>query len=568
MADWTDLVKQNNDASSPATQANIDLTRAQTAGADLANQGTALSLQFRKSLAASQFAGQGGAPGDVTPNAAVTSAPGDFTLNEQGARQHAFQNFSPIPDVWTPDEVNMRMQAAMSGVPGAVDAVKAQHDARITALNGTRQKSAQQEYNNMYGVITAPEGRALDALSLVEPDVAAKWKAAGLDDAAVRQHAQGLAGITHSVAQLPVEYRKDGVAVDKTTQQEIPGYDQAVGLSAENRADLVKASQGIVSIKNSDGSESNVPQWKADGASSMESWVSRAGQVATAHGVSGKAATAAVATSAAQPPAPKQPVPNSQAAVTAAAKAAAPADPTLRSALADKDFKLPSQPVTAGTSATPEVLEQQKARVSARTDLLKDSSETTNTAGQSLAYAKAAQTILSSKGAPMTGLPGSIKNALSQWSGGAVDSSNYQEAAKYLGNLALQGAKQNYGSKMTSGEVMMQKDELAASTHMNPDAIKSILERNIRDAQYAIDTSNRTRPYLATGGDPQQFSQWNQKYYPRDKIVNGDGPADKPSGKGASKPMPSGSKLDAYAKTHFGGDATKAKAFLSAQGFK
>lgn len=527
MADWTDLIKQNNEASSPMTQANIDLLKAQTTGANLTNEGTALSLQFRKQLAASQFAGQSpgqappNAPGDATPNAAVTASPqaGDFQLDSTAARQHAFQSFSPIPDVWTPDEANMRTQAMLSGIPGAADAVKAQHDARIAAMNGTRSKAAQQEYNNLYGVITAPDGRALDALSLVEPQAAARFKAAGLDDDAVRQHASSLAGIAHSVGQLPVEYRKDGVAVDKTTQQEIPGYDQAVGLSAENRADLVKAASGIVDVPNSDGSTSKVPQWKADGASSLEAWVSKAGQIATAHGVSGASAAAAVTAAPRPAPIPTQETP--QAKVDTAAKVAAPTDPVLRGALADRDFKVPTSAVTAGTSATPGALEQQKATVAARTDLLKDSSEATNNAAQALAYAKAAKALLDSKGAPMTGLPGAVKNALSHWTGGAIDSSNYQEAAKYLGNLALQGAKVNYGSHMTGGEVGMQKDELSANVHMNPDAIDSILTRNIRDAQYVLDTAKRTRPFLATGGDPQQFSEWNQKYYPRDKVVNG-----------------------------------------------
>ena len=529
MADWQDLISQNNAASSPQTQATVDLLRQQAIGANLTNQGTAMSLDFRRQLAAG-MANQGQSEqSGADPNAAVTSdgqSPGDFSLNEAAARQHLFQKYSPIPDVWTPQEQSMRAQAALSGLPGAVDAVKAQHDARIQAMNGVRTKGAQQEYNGLYGVVTAPEGRAMDALSLVEPDAAARLQAAGVTDDQVRQHASQMAGLTHSIGQLPVEYRKDGVAVDKTTQQQVPGYDDAVGLSAENRADLVKAASSIVTQKNSDGSESNVPQWKADGASSLESWVSHAGSIATARGASPTQVTSAGAVPA---PTGNRPAPNAQPPVSPAPAANQPtldvskvADPTLRAALGDKEFNLPTPKVVQGTSATPAALDQQKATVAARTDLLKDLSETTSTASQSLGYAKAAQAILSSKGAPSTGMPGYIKNALSQWTGGVIDSSNYQEAAKYLGNLALQGAKGNYGSKMTGGEVMMQKDELAASTHMNPDAINNILGRNIRDAQYAIDTANRVRPYLATGKDPQQFTEWNQKYYPRDKIVNGD----------------------------------------------
>lgn len=532
MADWQDLISQNNAASSPQTQATIDLLKQQAIGANLTNQGTAMSLDFRRQLAAGMSGDQSqGAPGaDVNPNAAVTATgqspdTGDFALNEAAARQHLFQKYSPVPDVWTPQEQSMRAQAALSGLPGAVDAVKAQHDARIQAMNGVRAKGAQQEYNGLYGVVTAPDGRAMDALSLVEPDAAARLQSAGVTDDQVRQHASQMAGLTHTIGQLPVEYRKDGVAVDKTTQQQVPGYDDAVGLSAENRADLVKSASGIVTVENSDGSKSNVPQWKADGASSLESWVSHAGSIATSRGASPTQVTSAGAV---PTPVGNQPAPPRQLAGNPA-PAGAPqafdvtkvADPTLRTALSDKEFNLATPKVVQGTSATPAALDQQKATVAARTDLLKDLSDTTGTASQSLGYAKAAQAILNSKGAPATGMPGYIKNALSQWTGGVIDSSNYQEAAKYLGNLALQGAKGNYGSKMTGGEVMMQKDELAASTHMNPDAINDILGRNIRDAQYAIDTANRVRPYLASGKDPQQFTEWNQKYYPRDKIVNG-----------------------------------------------
>lgn len=524
MADWQDLISQNNTASSPQTQATVDLLRQQAIGANLTNQGTAMSLDFRRQLAAGMGGGQ---PGDLDPNAAVTATgqspdASDFTVNEAAARQHLFQKYSPMPDVWTPQEQSMRAQAALSGLPGAVDAVKAQHDARIQAMNGVRTKGAQQEYNGLYGVVTAPEGRAMDALSLVEPDAATRLQAAGVTDDQVRQHASQMAGLAHSIGQLPVEYRKDGVAVDKTTQQEVPGYDDAVGLSAENRADLVKAASGIVTVENSDGSKSNVPQWKADGSSSLESWVSHAGTLASSRGASTSQVTAAGAAANNVPQQTPRGAPSAPAAPPnqPTLDVSKVADPALRTALSDKEFNLPVSPVKQGTSITPTAQKQQDATVAARTDLLKDLSETTGTASQSLGYAKAAQAILNSKGAPATGLPGYIINAMSQWTGGAIDSSNYQEAAKYLGNLALQGAKGNYGSKMTGGEVMMQKDELAASTHMNPDAINDILGRNIRDAQYAIDTANRVRPYLATGKDPQQFTEWNQKYYPRDKIVN------------------------------------------------
>lgn len=196
------------------------------------------------------------------------------------------------------------------------------------------------------------------------------------------------------------------------------------------------------------------------------------------------------------------------------ARSAAPpistGDPTLDKAIADPTYKLP--PLRPGQSLS-------KSGIKAREDLLDDSQKATDAASQSLQYLKAAQQIMQSKGAPVTGLFGPAAAQISRVWGG-VNATNYQEVAKYLGNAALATAKQTYGARMTQSEVKLQLNELSPSTHMTPDATNNLLDTNMRSAQYTVDSARRANAYLKAGNDPQTFAQWNQQYFPRENVVN------------------------------------------------
>jgi hypothetical protein len=578
MADWVDLVSQNNAMMSPQTAATTDYLRAQTVGQQLTNERSAMGLDFMRRLAGGGFGAPGtpvapsGAPGvspaasadGATPNAQVTSVdPDEFVLNEPAARQHVFSRFAPIPDVWSPEEQQARVYAAMSGVPGAVDAVKAQHDTRISSLNAARMKAAQQQYNDLYAVSTAPDGRALDALSLVDPQAAERLRAAGVTDEQVRDHAARLAGITHSVAGLPVEYRKDGVAVDKTSQQPVPGYDTAVGLSAENRADLVKAAQTMTTVKRSDGSEENVPQWKADGAPSLEAWVSRAGQIAAAHGASPATVTAAagVAPGVTAPSAPPVRV-----APPPAAAAATSQDPTAK-AYADPDYKLNTQPVRVGVSATPGAIAEQQAVTKAKTDLLEEQSDNAKAAGQALRYYTLAQKIINS-GNAITGWKANdianVRNALSQFGINPNlfgDPSKTAELVKALTNAGLQNLKTTYGSRVTQSEVFLNLQHANPNADMPLPALRQLINDQVDNLHYDVQSAFRANRYVATGNDPRKFETWNQQYFPREKVAVDRGGL-------SAKVMPTGVRLQAYAAAHFGGDTQKAQQYLSSQGYK
>ena len=97
---------------------------------------------------------------------------------------------------------------------------------------------------------------------------------------------------------------------------------------------------------------------------------------------------------------------------------------------------------------SPAQLEQAKVTVGARTDLLSNAQDATNTGAQALQYMQAARAIMESKGAPVTGPLGALVAKASSVFGG-VDATNYQEVAKYLGNSAIQAGKGNFGKGMT-----------------------------------------------------------------------------------------------------------------------
>lgn len=554
MADWVDLVSQNNAMASPQTQANTDYLRALASGQELTNQRTAIGLDFMQRLASGGFGAPGapgaaapggasGAPGapstssDVTPNAQVTAAgpDDDFMLNESGARQHVFSQFAPMPDVWTPQEQQARVMAAMSGVPGAVDAVKSQHDTRISSINAARTKAAQQQYNDLYAVATAPEGRALDALSLVDPQNAERLRSAGVSDDNVRDHAERLAGITHSVAGLPVEYRSDGVAVDKTTQQPVPGYDTATGLSASNRADLVKAAETMTTVKQSDGSEKNEPQWQADGAPSLEAWVARAGQVATSRGVSPAAVVAGAAAARAQQPPAAAPAPAAVPPATPAAQ-----NPAMKPYM-DADYKLPNPAVRTGVSATPGEVTEQQAVAKSRSDLLEEQSDNAKAAGQALRYYTLAQKIINSGGA-ITGWRADeisqAKMALQQF---GIDTSMFgdpsktSELVKQLTNAGLQNLRSTFGARIAQSEVFLNLNKASPSANMPLPAIRQLINDQVDNLHYDVATAVRANRYVSTGNDPRKFETWNQQYFPREKVA-----VDQGGGNGGNQSAPSG----------------------------
>lgn len=533
MADWLDQVMQTNASMSPQAQANTALTQAQAVGAGIQNQENQLSLDFRR-----QFL-SGMTPGAVAPPANPNSTAeqeGDLALDPGKARAMLQQRFQPVPDVWTPQEQQQRMMALASGIPGASEIVKAQHDARIQNARQTQMHDATQMYSHLYGVATAPDDQALNVLRVAEPDTADRFEQAGMTGAQVKQHAAQLAGLTHSVAELPVEFNPDGTAMDSRTKEEIPGYDAAVGMSAKDRANVITELSKPTNIKNSDGTESTVPTWQATGQfSSLEDGVKKTTALANMHRAS--PATVAPAIAAARNPAPAPAGAPTAAAAPAAARPQAAGGPSpsavaqatlakippaQRAAYTDSDYQLPPQPpVVRGTSAPQEVIDERKAITKARTDLLGEQAQNTQAAGQALRYYQLANDVLKD-GNVTTGWSADhisqVSAALTQlripssWLG---DPSKAARLTKALTNAGLQDLRAKFGSKIAQSEVFLNLNKASPNIDMPLPALKHIIQDQIDNMNYAVQSGQRVNQYLATGNDPRKFDVWNQKYFPR-----------------------------------------------------
>ncbi len=565
MADLGDLI---NAGTAPVNVANANLINQQAQGAALQNQGTQIQLDYRKQFL--QQMAQQAQTGTDSGVAVPGSSDGDFALDEAHARAYLQNKYQPVPNTWSQADMAQRAAAMASGVPGAQDFIVAQHDARIANINGQRQQAARKEYSDLYGVATSDPstpGSALEALRVSQPQVAAYFESQGwTDDDAIRAHAAQLAGLTHASAQLPVKFRDDGVAVDEATQEEIPNYDSAVGLKAKDRADLMSTYNGQVEVTNSDGSTSKIPLWQKDGFKSADDAVQHVTRMAQQHGVPGAAVPGVVARGVAARSAPpaQAPAPGAAPGAPAPAPTAAPAGapparpaaappqaaparqaavipgspqavkavlatvpPAQRAAYTDPDFRAQGLPGPTVANQSPSLLQQEatKKYVADRAELNTDMRALTDSSSQALQYIQAAKAVLASGPSPPTGLTSGVQAAFSRamQAAGITQgdyATRYQELAKYLGNVAVQNFKANFGARPAAKEFDIQMSELNPNAHMTDQAVRDMLAVNERAAQYGIASAQRAPKYLAAGLEPGQFPIWNQKYNPREEAVN------------------------------------------------
>ncbi len=191
-------------------------------------------------------------------------------------------------------------------------------------------------------------------------------------------------------------------------------------------------------------------------------------------------------------------------------------------AFADPQFRLPQNAGQMGKTVGTATAGKADANTKARAELQQDSSSTVQSASAAIQYAKAAQDILNSKGAPTVGRWGPAQKAIDSWVGSGHDASNYEELAKYLGNLAVQSGKGNFPNA-TQKEVGIQFEQLSPSTANNEESLKNLLNSIVRQNTYMRDTANRATEYLDDGpngynGRALDFFKWNQKYYPRESV--------------------------------------------------
>lgn len=513
-------------------QANTNLLGAQTQGANIANQSSQLSLS-----ALQQAMNGGGAPGPSSQQSSV----GGTNIDPDDVANGMQNKFAPLPTARPPAVLQQMYAFSRAGKPDIAASIGAQYDAQIQGANQQRALGAQSVYHTAQLVNDAPEGAAFETFSRVNPQAAAALKAQHPSDdpdqldADTRLLAQHSGIAVHQYTGKPTEFQ-NGVLVDKTTGDPVLGAKQVLtGLDAAGKAGAFAAANEQVQI----GDKLPQPKWQASGFPSAEAYVIAADKNARSSAANATPA-APGNTSATAPPPQKLPT----------AAAVAPVDPVLKAALNDHEYDQKPLPTPKTQEDLKSNNDLRAASNAARTELLSDAKDATNSGAQALQYMNAAKAIMDSKGAPMTGALGSL------WAkvGGAfgtVDATNYQEAAKYLGNSAIQAGKGNFGKGMTQNDVSLQKDELSPSVHMTDGALKDLIDAGIKNTQYTLDSGKRVGQYLATGKDPQRFAEWNDTHFNRTTAVNG--PAANPSAGGG--PMKVSSAAD-YAKIPKGSQYT------------
>jgi hypothetical protein len=592
------------------TAANTALLQQQAQGAQIQNANARLQYQlFSQGVNhLTDFSGQRGPtldtdannPSGVTASSATpANAPPPPGVNPAGVKPEDDVGTSASKQAYiesqlesqynvnpsgTPAEQQAILQAhadairmKLSGNKGLADAadqkvqmLKDQRDMNVNSRRSLNEVDASQHYDKLAAVEAAPNGQAFDTLTAIAPDSSALIKKQNPDatpdelDEIARDTTAHVGAFIHRFTDRPTKIGDDGALYDEKSGMRV---DVPIrGVSPEKQAALLDAANKIITIKNSDGSETTEPQYIHDGYKNPNLWVtdavaqirSRNGAQNVVEAVGNHAAQyghlipgappvpggslyrgpqqSAPQPGAPQPGAPQPGAPPQQpgAQPTQAPQAAAPqqpnapqpaVDPVLKNALNDPDYKLPVTPTQKYVSQSPAEQKEQEAIVGAKNDLFKDSAEATTAAAGALQYLQAAKAIMQSKGAPTVGLAGGAANqvsrALTALGFKTVDATNYQEVAKYLGNAALLNAKATYGAKMTQSEVKLQLEDLSPSVHMTDDAINDLLDTNIKASRYTIDSAKTVRPYLSLGGDPRSFAEWRETHWPRADVVNG-----------------------------------------------
>jgi Chaperone of endosialidase len=451
-------------------------TESETQGINLRNQIAQQKLNYLKS------------PSDSAPTNQPSPLPSQGSYAPADLRKQYY-----VPPIM-PDEAAAQQyaykQAVALGNNAPIDAVKAKIKARYDAAVASNRNDAQQNFDDAYGVATKAADPELRASAASVADAYSQWTG-------------------------DQNVSKDGVLTNSRTNKP-PVGEQAQRLSPSKYADLMNDAMTKVPVPTGRPGETTLmPKWQVNGGNSAADYVSRLPPSGTP-GVGARPSTVA--------PAPARAAPVQTRAPTVApppAAAAGPANPVDAKAFSDPKYKLAPIPTQIGTTAGDAVTNQVKQTSEARAGLQADAEQSAQSTGSALQFAQAAKSIMDSKGAPTVGLTGNIAKTISSVFGG-VDATNYQEVAKYLGNLAVQSGKGNF-PHATEKENMVQFNDLSPSVKQTGDALRDLLNTNVRNLQYTLDTANRTTDYLDPkkyNGDPQKFFRWNQEHYPRADVVN------------------------------------------------
>ena len=559
------------------TAANTQVQQQQGQAAAMQNQLTRARMPYILAQLHKMTTGQSDMSGVGGSDSAPTPANGGGTGGEPQALTAARDNSGAAdPSILDPGAIDkaFRNQYYVPPVPpGALDAINRAYAVDPTDANGmgpksvqTRidiwkaqrvaqvQQSSRNDFDALSAVTNAPAGQAMNVLEASHPEVVAALKKQFANDPnedrdeedQARLFAAHAAGAVHQYTDRKAVKDDAGVYRDEATGIPIPGVEQ-VGLSKDQYLKLAhEAITPSVDMPDGYGGSIKVAPWKAaqmGGAKNINGpgdWMMVQAAQKNLPGANGGAAQnqngahtqeartvaqtaldTAQANHAAAPDTNPSGTPKSVNGTGTVRNAQGNVDIDLTTALQDKKYQytpsnngVPYKP-QIGATPPPPVMEDMKNQTAARNDLAKTSNQGIGSASAALTMYKAAQDVLA-KGNYNGGAWNAELAKYSKWlPAGWQDhmTGDYQEIAKYLGTAALQSGKGIF-AKMTQQEANTIMKDLNPSAGMDPNAMRDMIGKGAKMAQYTLDSAKRVPAYLHSGNDANQFNSWNQEHFP------------------------------------------------------
>lgn len=540
--------------------------------------------------------------GGTSPTTTTTSSRGDNVASEEKSAVAPDQNFYQpekidtalrskyfVPAVTQQERDQLKQAYARdpSGKYGlGPQSVIASQTMRVQQQTQQAQQESRDDFDKMHAVTDAPEGNAMDVLEASHPETVAAIRrqfakepdseAAKDEDAAARMFASHVAGAVHQYTGREAVKGDDGVYRDKDTGFTIPGVEK-IGLTTEQYVKLAhEAITPSVEMDDGNGGKIKVAPWKAaqmGGAKNINGpgdWMmvrasqqNLPGAAATLSPNSAQKkearATAQAALDKVQKqhdaaPAPADGTPKPSNGTGTARNAQGNIDPKLTDALHDDKYNYtptnngePYKP-QIGHSPPPNVAEDMKNQTAARNELAKVSNQGVGAASAALTMYKAAQDVLA-KGRYDGGAWNAELAKYSKWLPAGWQNhmtGDYQEIAKYLGGAALQSGKGIF-QHVTEKDAEMLTKELNPSPGMDPTALRDMIGRGAKTAQYTVDSAKRVPAYLHAGKDANQFPSWNQEHFPMETETQ---PTVAKPNTGVTAPKFSDAQVRAYMQKH------------------
>lgn len=268
----------------------------QTQGAALQNANAAIQYQLFRN-AVMDFSGQPGGSdtsgtagasgaGAATPTGQVGGATGqsDSQSDTSGVDDFGMSPTNPaaadaatraryfVNPAGTPQEQYAIRVAALSGNAGLLQSMTLKRDNNVATRTYLAQQDASNHYDQAVAVVDAPDGQALQILQAIPggKNAAAQLQQQHPDDTPeemderVRDWVAHIGANLHQYTGRPVEKDDAGVYRDKVTGLPVLGVVPA-GMSQKDYDASTEKLNTLATVKNSDGTESQMPQYRIDG---------------------------------------------------------------------------------------------------------------------------------------------------------------------------------------------------------------------------------------------------------------------------------------------------------------